>query len=501
MYNATKRQRKRPVVRSALRPETLPPDTFVGPSPFFPRARDGESGDDDDDDETFDDERTESHFISTEDREVSSNNPHHARSTSTADDPQSFYGIGSVGSNTTEQGTARLFHILDEGLRLMPREEDRGDHELSHTEAQRRCDLAENIWDIVRLWLEAHPSTRERRAAAYIRSQNTDITTLHLMCKLPYPPADLILAMVRVAPEIASWADSQGWLPLHNAAANSVSLAVMQILVEAFPEGKTRQDGQKRTPLHFYVTTCSSNPVEMVEITKLLSDTGAAAQFDRLGMYPIHYAAVYGADPAVLEVLTSVHADSFVETEAKRRTPLHLVMVNSHRNGMPGVLQFLLTNKASRATINARDYHGFLPLHLLALCLKAAKTSYNDVQRANVSKCLALYLDAKPHAHADFLTALQDLPDWLQDCAVASRHVRNVLNEKIVHPLPASILMLDAYMLIMIIVCFGFARTITLRFDSMILGKRPSLPKPKLSCYSQVPRTFSCVNSSWSFPS
>ena len=53
-----------------------------------------------------------------------------------------------------------------------------------------------------------------------------------------------------------------------------------------------------------------------------------------------------------------------------------------------------------------------------------------------------------------FLTALQDLPDWLQDVAVVTPHVRNILNKKIVQRFPTVILMLDGYMLILTIVCF-----------------------------------------------
>ena len=80
------------------------------------------------------------------------------------------------------------------------------------------------------------------------------------MCKLPYPPADLIDRIVQVAPEIASWVDSHGWLPLHNACANThgVSQQVLEILIEANPDSILHQDGQKRTPLHFYVTQCGS---------------------------------------------------------------------------------------------------------------------------------------------------------------------------------------------------------------------------------------------------
>ena len=145
---------------------------------------------------------------------------------------------------------------------------------------------------------------------------------------------------------------------------------------------------------------------------------------------------------------------------------MHLAMVNAHRDAIPSVLRFLLDHPQSRETINTRDQDGYLPLHLLALGLRGYRAD-DPVKRANVAESLAMYLDAKPHAAADFLTAIQDLPDWLQDRAVVSQHVRNVLNEKIVRPLPASILMLDGYVLVMIIICFGISTSnhIDLRFE------------------------------------
>ena len=100
-----------------------------------------------------------------------------------------------------------------------------------------------------------------------------------------------------------------------------------------------------------------------------------------------------------------------------------------------------------------RDHDGYLPLHLLALGLRGFRSEEQE-QRTSVSECLTLYLGAEPLASADFLTAIQDLPDWLQDVAVVSPHVRNILNKKIVQRFPTSILMLDGYMLMLLIVCF-----------------------------------------------
>ena len=76
------------------------------------------------------------------------------------------------------------------------------------------------------------------------------------------------------------------------------------------------------------------------------------------------------------------------------------------------------------------------------------------VERKNASDCLKLYLNAKPKASADFLTAIQTLPEWLRDIAVISDHIQDILNHKIVQRLPTMILILDFAFLMIGIILF-----------------------------------------------
>jgi hypothetical protein len=366
--------------------------------------------------------------------------------------PDTAAGDGTMGPD-------RLFSILEEAV---PRPDE--NLLLTAEDLQRRRDVVEQTWDQVRRWLWAHESQEERAAAAYIRGQ-ADVTPLHLMCKLNNPPTEIISDIVEAAPEVVSWVDSHGWLPLHHACANGASTAVLQILTAAYPESKTTQDNQNRTPLHFYVTRNADNPIIMATNVELLSDTGASALSDRGGMLPMHYACAYGSNPTVLKVLANSYPESLLAKENKGRTPMHLAMVNAHRDASPGVLSFLLESEGSK-TVNMRDFEGNLPLHLLNLGVKGLNLDEPD-KLSNVAECLKLYLAAQPSASPDFLAALQDLPDWLQDVAVVSPHVRTILNKKIIQRFPASILMLDGYMLLFIIICFEKATTthIDLRFQ------------------------------------
>ena len=359
---------------------------------------------------------------------------------------------GSVFSSPFGQNDAsapdELFQILENAV---PRPDDPA---VTVEDLQRRREAVEQTWDRIRRWLWAHESQEDRAAAAYIRGQ-ADVTPLHLMCKLNNPPTDIISDIVEAAPEVVSWVDSHGWLPLHHACANGASPEVLQILTNAYPESKTTQDNQNRTPLHFYATRNTDNPVAMAANVELLSDTGAAELPDRGGMLPMHYACAYGTSPSVLKVLAFAYPESLTAKENKGRTPMHLAMVNAHRDASPGVLEFLLQGDGAK-NVNMRDNEGNLPLHLLNLGLRGLNLDEPD-KLNNVQNCLKLYLAAQPTASPDFLAALQDLPDWLQDVAVVSPHVRNILNKKIVQRFPTSILMLDGIMLLIIIVCFEVA--------------------------------------------
>ena len=74
-----------------------------------------------------------------------------------------------------------------------------------------------------------------------------------------------------------------------------------------------------------------------------------------------------------------------------------------------------------------------------------------------IIECLEIYLNAKPSSSADFLVSLQSLPEWLRDTAVINPHVQDILNKKIAQRFPTSILLLDLYLNIIIIICFQMA--------------------------------------------
>jgi Ankyrin repeats (3 copies) len=389
-------------------------------------------------------------------RRTPAGSPSVGRSRGRGGDGVSFAGgssnpYGTSINNDDDAGPEHLYAILEEAV---PRPDEA--LLLSPEDVQRRREFVEATWDQVRRWLRRHESQQVRSAACYFRGQG-DASPLHLICKINNPPTDVVNEIVETAPEAVAWMDNHGWLPLHHACANGASTDVLQILTNAYPESKTAQDNNSRTPLHFYATRNSENPSAMAANVDILCDTGAANVKDHGGMLPIHYACAYGTHPAVLKVLADANPGSIHAREKKGRTPMHLAMVNAPRNASPGVVAFLL-EYGGPDVVNIRDQEGNLPLHMLNLGLKTVDTSEPE-NINNVSECLKLYLAAEPFASPDFLAALQDLPGWLQDVAVVSPHVRNILNKKITQRFPTSILMLDGIMYIALICCFEIATT------------------------------------------
>jgi len=353
--------------------------------------------------------------------------------------------------NRDDGGPEQLLALLEEAA---------GGIELSAStrgEIQKRREAVDQTWDQVLRWFWSHDDENIQREAVSIRGPN-DLSPLHVICKLGYPPVEVVNAVVMASKEVVTWVDVNGWLPIHYACGYGVSTEVLQILIEAFPESTRVQDTQNRTPLHFYVTRNVDNPTVMVTNVTLLAENGAATMPEARGMLPMHYACAYGSHHSVLKALQDAYPDSITARENKGRTPMHLTMSNAKSDASPAGLNFLIENHAS---FNVRDNEGNTPLHSLTLGVKNAKSSGLDDHEKmhNVAECLRIYLAASPETSHDFLASLQALPDWLQEVAVVSPHVRDVLNEKIAQRFPTSILMLDGYMLSIIIVSFEIATT------------------------------------------
>ena len=110
---------------------------------------------------------------------------------------------------------------------------------LTQAERTHRRAQIDSTWERIRRWLWAHQDQEDRATAASVRGNN-GVTPLHLVCKLPNPPADIVQALLEEAPDTVILADTHGWIPLHRACASGASGEVLKILTNAYPEGATK---------------------------------------------------------------------------------------------------------------------------------------------------------------------------------------------------------------------------------------------------------------------
>ena len=200
-------------------------------------------------------------------------------------------------TNFSGDGVSRLYTLVEVAMMNIPTP-DAG-RELRPSEVAQMKEMLTQTWESIRDWLNSHSRT-ERQEAAMHQGQFLAVT-LHMVCKLNDPPVDVVEALIECAPETVTWPDSNGWLPLHHACANGASGQVLSVLVQAYPEGKIRQDRRLRTPLHFAFFRKDANDdsttkmetsdgdddgiaSSMPNIVRLLSDTGAAELQDEGGM-------------------------------------------------------------------------------------------------------------------------------------------------------------------------------------------------------------------------
>jgi len=310
---------------------------------------------------------------------------------------------------------------------------------------------ASQTWEEIRNWFNTCTDIEERRQAAEQRGEELFTTPLHLACRAYNPPFDVIQRLIECCPESVEWCDNGSWLPLHYACAYGSSVDVLQVLIEAFPGSRIAQDRRGRTPLHFAILARSKRrDGEMSEAVRLLSEGGATELMDEAGMLPFHIACAFGTSTDVLQTLAYEYPDSIYACDPNGKSPLHFAMVNATRDASPAVVDLLLAmddrlgrkNKQADRLVNKCDHNGNLSLYLLAVQAQSLKDDMED-ERENTSKCLRKYLSGTPLPSAEFLTALQCLPDWLRFEAVVNTNVQRILSEKIGKRFPTLFMIAD----------------------------------------------------------
>jgi len=347
----------------------------------------------------------------------------------------------------------------------------------------------DEVWNNIRTWLLN--ASKEERAMGVCQREMNHKTALHEVCNHPNPPIDVVANILESSSshEVAKAVDKDSWIPLHIACNSGVSTDVIQLLVDAYPDGTTQQDKHGRTPLHFLLSRESfsnyktkskisfpillqqqesseiQNAIQSAQVltsvqrslnpTNAISETISAANITDFmnDMLPIHYACAYGVPTSILEVLVDANPESINSTDKFGRTPLHYSMRNGDNSESPRHLRLLIENDPNHFMqeqtlqelsyiVDMEDSNGALPLELLGKRGNEVDKQ-NEIGREAVTECLLIYLESEPLPTTKFVTTLQKLPQWLKDTAVMNTYVKTVMNKKISQRIPTMFLLLD----------------------------------------------------------
>lgn len=359
------------------------------------------------------------------------------------------------------------------------------------------------------------PSTSNRSSSMHHHRS----TVMHVLCSDSQPPMDILHDIAQILPTALSIPDeTDGWLPLHCAcAAPNTSVAVLELLATTDPNTLLTVDHQGRTPLHiliiyrnFYhhqhqqqikrnhsnnnnsnITTATMISESMiVTLTGRNGDAANICDYTN-GMLPLHYACSMFDCPNMLDIVRGIllvaDLDCLTTLDNIGRTPFHIICQNCHQPSSAAIVSLMLSYKPTLVNVKSQNnnnsnqpqtYHhvsydyatggrhtyksiNLLPLHNLNI--RASTLTLSPEEKEYVKNCLCVILAKGQVNHKqkgvtmEFYTALQELPDWLNDTAVTTPSVQTMLNHSISRRLPSAVLLLDLYCQIAVIVSFTLA--------------------------------------------
>jgi ankyrin repeat protein len=257
----------------------------------------------------------------------------------------------------------------------------------------------------LRQWLSRNKNhtRRFKEAAGYL--DEWDNTPLHWIL-LHQPPPDVVELLIQYAPGTLRLKNSIGWLPLQFACLHGASLEVLNLLIQAYPESTDIPGttiGDKPSQLlkewahhkgdneHVFLLHKATSRGLSLQLVKLLLETfpESALTRDRHGMAPLHYACSKNSVHSLDIVMLLLHAcpESYSLADRYGRTPSCLLkkaasqrddngMLLLHRHAANStdfdVNSFNLLFHAYPDSILIPDSRGMLPFH--HVCLNEASS-------------------------------------------------------------------------------------------------------------------------------
>ena len=148
-------------------------------------------------------------------------------------------------------------------------------------------------------------------------------TCLHLACLYGHDLA-VIERLLDVWPEATQWTDRRGLHPLHTACLCDANIAVMERLLAVYPEAASKFDGDEHLlPLHIAAKHCATP-----ECLKMLHDAypaGIKLKSKEGGKLPLHLAVQNRkVFPKTIAALIELYPDASKEVADDGSLPLHI---------------------------------------------------------------------------------------------------------------------------------------------------------------------------------
>ena len=179
---------------------------------------------------------------------------------------------------------------------------------------------------------------------------------LHQACSDPRVTVQTVMDILAESPDEVCVPDEERMLPIHIACRSGVSLDVIRLLAEDWPESLRWTNRGGSLPLHTACSNQASATVVQYLITSWPKATGVANSY---GWLPLHCACAYGASSDVIGILVQSNSkSSSMATYGQGDYPLHLACCGSPTLGV-----IFWLNEALEEGVKKANTAGELALH------------------------------------------------------------------------------------------------------------------------------------------
>lgn len=228
--------------------------------------------------------------------------------------------------------------------------------------------LLDEDWARAYRRVSKHPEIARQKTLINLDGQNTEAHLLHYLCRKKNVPVALVQAFVAACPDAARAGDEVlDCLPLHVACEHDASVALLKVLMNAYPEGLIRPDKDGNLPVHY---ACSLESPESA-LYLLEACPELVSMKNNKGQTPLHLACSrYDVSLELVQELTRLNEDACKSRDWQGRLPLHSACM---WKAAPEVVELLL--KCYPQGVRVEDTHKLTPY---SICRKVVHLDHHD---------------------------------------------------------------------------------------------------------------------------